>query len=102
MPTSEEMEAVLERTFARLRGVETGLGQAGYCPSCERHCPEGPDPCLGLIPGVAHACCGHGNATKAYVVIGGPEGVDADCETFRRRYERCARLLPTREGGRNP
>ncbi len=72
-----------EDTFTVLRGLETGLGQPGYCPKCEQDCPEGPDPCLGLIPGVAHACCGHGNVTKAYVVIGGPEGVDADCETFR-------------------
>src|ERR1700694_2922357 len=70
-------------TFTRLRGMETDLGQEAYCPACDQDCPDGPDPCLGLIPGVAHACCGHGSVMKAYVVIGGPEGVDADCETFR-------------------
>jgi hypothetical protein len=30
-----------------------------------RHCgllatPDGPDPCLGMLPGVRSACCGHG------------------------------------------
>ena len=32
-----------------------------HCPRCER--PAGPlscDACLGLIPGVKSACCGHG------------------------------------------
>jgi hypothetical protein len=28
---------------------------------------EEPDPCLGTLPGVAEACCGHGNVQKAYV-----------------------------------
>jgi hypothetical protein len=38
------------------------------------------DPCLGLIPGVSHACCGHGSRwayksrPMAYVVIGGRPG----------------------------
>ena len=26
-----------------------------------------PDPCLGYLPGVAHACCGHGNINMAFV-----------------------------------
>lgn len=26
-----------------------------------------PDPCLGVLPGVANACCGHGNSKDAYV-----------------------------------
>ena len=26
-----------------------------------------PDPCLGNLPGVTSACCGHGNPNKAYV-----------------------------------
>lgn len=28
-----------------------------------------PDPCLGLLPGVAHACCGHGNRYDAYIMF---------------------------------
>lgn len=36
----------------------------------------GVDPCLGLIDGVSHACCGHGSEDWAgpYVVIGGEPG----------------------------
>lgn len=42
------------------------------CGACRRSVVEGePDPCLGLIPGVSHACCGHGDVRLAYVVIGG-------------------------------
>jgi hypothetical protein len=33
--------------------------------------PDGPDICLGYIPGVSHACCGHGNVSNAYAVLGG-------------------------------
>jgi hypothetical protein len=29
--------------------------------------PEGHDPCLGTLPGVMNACCGHGDASEAYV-----------------------------------
>lgn len=25
-----------------------------------------PDPCLGYLPGIAHACCGHGKIRNAY------------------------------------
>jgi len=31
------------------------------CPKCNVVVPhDGPDPCLGLLPGVLFACCGHG------------------------------------------
>lgn len=31
------------------------------CPACGmRPTPEGHDPCLGRLPGVRNACCGHG------------------------------------------
>jgi hypothetical protein len=33
--------------------------------------PDGPDPCLGWLPGVTHACCGHGGARTAYVAFAG-------------------------------
>lgn len=29
--------------------------------------PEGHDPCLGTLPGVMNACCGHGETKEAYV-----------------------------------
>lgn len=58
------------------RGRDTSLGQRGFCAACNTVCPEGPDPCLGLLPGVAAACCGHGRADKAYVVVGGEPDQD--------------------------
>lgn len=53
------------------RGIETSVGQGGYCDACGITMTEGPDACLGYIPGVSHACCGHGGAAEPYVVIGG-------------------------------
>jgi len=60
-----------------------GKHEQGYDEPCY-HCgmtvnkeddpeiPRGgyPDPCLGVLPGVIHACCGHGYVKEAYVVIG--------------------------------
>jgi len=38
------------------------------CGVCGRErTPEGHDPCLGELPGVVNACCGHGNPKEAYV-----------------------------------
>lgn len=53
-----------------LRG-QGGAGQAGYCGRCLRQVPDGVDACVGEIPGVSHACCGHGVVEDAYVVFGG-------------------------------
>jgi len=41
------------------------------CKSCgmEYKPGEEPDPCLGTLPGVMEACCGHGNNGKAYVMF---------------------------------
>ncbi len=40
------------------------------CGVCnEPRTPEGHDPCLGTLPGVMNACCGHGNPKEAYVQI---------------------------------
>lgn len=42
-----------------------------WCEGCRQVCQSGePDPCIGLIPGVSQACCGHGRE-QPYVVIGG-------------------------------
>lgn len=64
-----------------LRGSDTSLGQAGYCVACGRAMPSGPDICLGLLPGVSQACCGHGGVCEPYVVIGGQP--DQDVSTIR-------------------
>lgn len=37
----------------------------GYCGM--RETPEGHDACLGTLPNVMNACCGHGEAEKAYI-----------------------------------
>lgn len=38
------------------------------CGHCGRHdTPEGHDGCLGTLPGVMNACCGHGKNELAYV-----------------------------------
>lgn len=37
----------------------------GYCG--RPNTPEGHDGCLGKLPGVQNACCGHGNLKEAYV-----------------------------------
>lgn len=50
-----------------IRGRDTRLGEAGYCPACHQSMPDGPDRCLGMLPGVREACCGHGRREAAYV-----------------------------------
>lgn len=45
--------------------------QAGYCPLCGKFSEAyEPDICLGYLPGVNYACCGHGEPRDAYVCIG--------------------------------
>lgn len=42
------------------------------CEACNEVCVSGkPDPCLGVIPGVSNACCGHGKNEAAYIYLGG-------------------------------
>lgn len=39
------------------------------CNACGARCPDdAPDPCLGMLPGVSAACCGHGDPGGAYVL----------------------------------
>lgn len=38
------------------------------CVHCGAEWENGPDPCLGILPGIAHACCGHGEIRPAYCV----------------------------------
>ena len=53
------------------------------CGHCDRHVtPEGHDGCLGTLPGVMNACCGHGVVADAYiqlskyVVLRGPDAIE--------------------------
>lgn len=68
-----------------LRGWQTSFGEAGFCGTCQRYMPQGVDACLGVLDGVSHACCGHGDADKAYVVIGGFP--DQDATTIEKSCE---------------
>lgn len=58
------------------------------CTHCgQRATAEGHDACLGALPGVANACCGHGDAQLAYIqyingtVKRGADAVEAFKET---------------------
>ncbi len=54
----------------RLRVGKSWVGERRFCNHCERWMPEW-DSCLGLLPGVTMACCGHGDPAAAFVNIGG-------------------------------
>lgn len=43
----------------------------GHCGLADT--PEGHDGCLGTLPGVANACCGHGRPEEAYVQFDGEQ-----------------------------
>lgn len=45
-----------------------GAWQGRPCGQCDQpNTDEGHDACLGTLPGVMNACCGHGDARSAYV-----------------------------------
>jgi len=40
------------------------------CPKCQKFpTKEGHDACLGTLPGVKFACCGHGQAGQGYIMF---------------------------------
>ncbi len=62
-------------------GVEVTKDPARACGHCGLAVTaEGHDGCLGEVPGVVNACCGHGVESEAYVVLAAGErlaGADA-------------------------
>ena len=45
-------------------------GKIRPCVKCEKSCTLGNDevdPCLGMLPGVDDACCGHGVRSRSYI-----------------------------------
>ena len=49
---------------------EAGASVERPCVQCGlRAAPDGPDPCLGMLPDVKAACCGHG-VEEPYVLVG--------------------------------
>ena len=93
--------AIVACSYFRGHPVVCFAGEAGECyaddltptvdeagVSAERPCvqcgllaaPDGPDPCLGMLPEVKAACCGHG-VDEPYVLMGhgtvrGPQALD--------------------------
>lgn len=45
--------------------VEGGIPRP--CKKCGKVGENGVDACLGILPGVRNACCGHGDPSKAFV-----------------------------------
>lgn len=66
------------------QGCPTGGCDYCVCAACHEPLPSRllplgtwlPDPCIGYLPGVHNACCGHGNDAEAYMTFGRPEGLD--------------------------
>ncbi len=49
---------------------EPTAGSNRPCGHCHKHqTVEGHDACLGTLPGVRNACCGHGEVADAYVQL---------------------------------
>lgn len=53
----EDNGEIVEETFEFKVCAKCGLASS----------PEGHDPCLGTLPGVENACCGHGIREDAYI-----------------------------------
>lgn len=47
--------------------LDFNIRECGYCGKVPH--PEGYDACIGFIPGVESACCGHGIKKEAYIVF---------------------------------
>lgn len=61
----------------------------GHCGGCQT--PEGHDGCLGTLPGVMNACCGHGDQAEAYV-----QHWDGACVRGRQALEAIKQLKARR------
>lgn len=58
----------------------------GYCGQYGNSNEGKVDPCLGFLPGVTNACCGHGNPEDAYICFqGGLVIRDFYVEEFHQR-----------------
>lgn len=58
--------------YADTQQLTGEAGQERPCFHCGQHATaEGHDPCLGTLPDVANACCGHGQEAEAYVQLEG-------------------------------
>lgn len=63
-------------------------GRLRPCRHCGRRATLGQgdiDPCLGVLPGVKNACCGHGEPSRAYIQFA--NGVTIEGFTVVRKLE---------------
>lgn len=58
---------IKEKRFVYADTGEPTSGKERACGHCNRESKDDIDPCLGKLPGVINACCGHGNPKEAYV-----------------------------------
>lgn len=75
------------------------------CAACGVVTPTGPDACLGVLPGVSHACCGHGDRARAYVVLGGEQDqrlTEIECKLTLRGQMALDFFTLVRAGRANP
>lgn len=72
----------------------------GYCDLANT--PEGHDGCLGTLPGVMNACCGHGNPDEASIQYDNGDrigGVDALYAALQMKADSTPPRRPTATGG---
>ena len=73
------------------RTLDDPRRQCGRCDKPET--PEGHDACLGTLPDVMNACCGHGRLREAYVQfwdrprLAGQEALDFITDCLNRERE---------------
>lgn len=71
-----------------VRAVDRPCGLCG-----QDNTPEGHDPCLGTLPGVANACCGHGHGAEAYVQFDNGQDVRGfDALPVIERLKECGKV----------
>lgn len=56
--------------FSDTKESTAATWESRTCGHCEMHnTEEGHDACLGALPGVMNACCGHGQTNATYVQL---------------------------------
>jgi len=59
--TRREEQLTRELVTLKYKLERAGVIDVDICRKCRKRLePDEPDPCLGLLPGVEYACCGHG------------------------------------------
>lgn len=63
-----EMYCVGDKWFYSSDNLLVSMDKDRKCEYCRKdNTIEGHDACLGTLPGLMNACCGHGNVSEAFV-----------------------------------